>query len=133
MTVSKIFQNKFKTIDTVKKAPKWKSTIKVTIAETREKAKKQDEEDESEIKIYTDESGYNREIEAAAVMYETERRTEVARHHLGKTTQHTVFEEECIEQLLGLQLLEGRMQNTKKKITVSIVVDNQASLICYEK
>ncbi|PPQ86788.1 hypothetical protein CVT26_004037, partial [Gymnopilus dilepis] len=75
-------------------------------------------------------SGKDGGIGAAAVLYEGRREPTSARWHLGTSKEHTVFEGECVGQLLGLRLLQ---EQTKRRLynsitTVSIAVDNQSSL-----
>jgi hypothetical protein len=69
-------------------------------------------------------------------MLEGVRQEKIARHHVGKMTAHTVFEGECVGQLLGLYLLEKRLRAKAlrfRRTAVSIAVDNQASLLAHEK
>ncbi|KAF8174769.1 hypothetical protein BJ912DRAFT_800465, partial [Pholiota molesta] len=54
---------------------------------------------------------------------------------LGTIKEHTVFEGECIRQLLGLQLLSEQAKTIPRhmRTTASIAVDNQASLQAHDR
>lgn len=48
---------------------KWEPNIAIRIAESKEKAKEEDRQDNAEIKAYTDGSSFEGQIVAAAVLY----------------------------------------------------------------
>ena len=54
----------------------------------------------------------------------------MARHHLGPDSEHTVYEGECVGQLLGIRLL-NRLHPNLNISTVTIAVDNQASILAH--
>ncbi|KAF9562670.1 hypothetical protein CPC08DRAFT_817033 [Agrocybe pediades] len=107
------------------------------ISSTRLDAKKLDENDKNDIKIYTDGSGKGGNVGAAAVLYHGGEIPEVSRYHLGKNSTYSVFEGECLGQLLGLGLLEQKLflrsmlDQRRAKYTFSVAVDSQESLLCH--
>ncbi|KAF8179891.1 hypothetical protein BJ912DRAFT_1128104 [Pholiota molesta] len=84
-------------------------------ASTKEEAIQQEEDDEANVKIFTDGSGMT-----------------VARYFLGTERQNTVFEGECVGQLLAMELLR-RGTADLRHARVTIYVDNQASLGAHHK
>ena len=64
----KVHANKIETICTGMKAPTWRNRVKMVIATTREDTIQLVNNDESNIKIYTDGSSHNRGVGAAAVL-----------------------------------------------------------------
>jgi ribonuclease HI len=75
--------------------------------------------------VYTDGSGLNGNIGAAAVLYRPNSSTAMLRYHLGTIQQHTVYESEAVGLLLAAQLLLEEQDIVKP---VSIFVDNQATI-----
>ena len=94
---------------------------------TVEEACKAERECEADIKIYSDGSGNEGNVGAAAIMKFGFRIPKTARFHLGSLTKHTVFEGECIGQLLGLRLLQSSSINLNGR-EISLGVDNQAAI-----
>ena len=93
------------TIDKIKKSPTWKPPIETKIHDTEEEAIVYNNESEDDVKIYTDGSGQNGHVGAAAILTRGFQPFTIARHYLGLETKHTVYEEECVGQLLGFHLL----------------------------
>ena len=56
-------------IEAIRQDPKWESDIAIRVAENKEKAKSEESEDKSCIKVYTDGSRIDGQIGAAAVLY----------------------------------------------------------------
>ena len=127
---AKIRANKIEIIGTNTKSPTWRNKVKTAIASTREDAIQLAHNDESDIKIYTDGSSHNGQVGAAAVLIQGIRPARIARHHLGKNTKHTVYESECIGQILGLKMLQKLGQDLNGT-EVMIATDNQATLRAY--
>ena len=55
-------------IEAIRQDPKWESDIAIRVAEKKEKAKSEESEDKSHIKVYMDSSRINGQIGAAAVL-----------------------------------------------------------------
>jgi len=51
----------------------------------------------------------------------------IARHYLGKDTRHTVYESECIGQIIALKMLQKLGQDLNGT-EIMIATDNQAVL-----
>ena len=128
---AKIRTNEIETIGNGTKHPTWKNKVKTVIAPTREDAVQNASNDESDIKIYTDGSSREGGIGAAAILIQGIRPARIARHHLGKDTKHTVYESECIGQILGLKMLQKLGQNLNG-VEIMVATDNQAVLRAYE-
>jgi hypothetical protein len=119
------------TIETIKKPPSWTPPIKTHIPSTADEAIELENPNEDDVKIYTDGSGLDRHIGAAAVLTRGFHPFKIARYHLGPDTEHTVYEGECVGQLLGLHLLNQLCPNLNIN-SVSIAVDNQASILAHK-
>jgi ribonuclease HI len=109
----------------IRKHPHWTSTISTVIPENKEQAEMRELNNEEEIKVYSDGSGCEGGIGAAAVLYKGFRRAKVLRYYLGTMDEHTVYEGECIGIMLGLELIQ---RETGWVMEVTMVVDNQAAI-----
>ena len=78
------------------------------------------------IVVYTDGSGCDKKVGAAAVMMKNGRELDSLHYHLGSETEHTVYEAEAIAVILALHLLTNLKKKLKK---VTIGMDNQAVLL----
>ncbi len=134
MKISKLFEREAEKIDTIKKEPRWKPAIKSIIDSTRAQGIERERNDDSDVKIYTDGSGIDGQIGAAAVL-RSGTTQKIARHHLGTTEQHTVYEGESVGQVLAYQLLKEWAAKKARigRQTVSIAVDNQASIQAHSR
>jgi ribonuclease HI/exonuclease III len=104
----------------------WTPICTTQIAKTLEEAHLEDEQDPAEIRIYTDGSGFDGHVGAAAVLWRMGRDDEKSmKARVGKMTQHEVYEGEGYGLILGLELLK----NEENINTVSIGVDNQAAIM----
>jgi len=75
------------------------------VAESREDGIAMDEDDTAATQIYTDGSGLDGQIGAAAVLYRNGRRIRSVRYWLGTDKEHTVPEAEAVALILGQELL----------------------------
>lgn len=66
------------------------------IEEDEEQARRWEETDETEVKIYTDGSGIDGLVGAAAVVYRNGEEVAVRRKALGKLTEHKVYDGEGV-------------------------------------
>src|SRR5271156_6298685 len=122
--------SEIETIDTIKKPPNWTPPVETYVSASDEEAIERENTCEDEVKIYTDGSGQNGYIGAAAVLTRGFHPFQTARYHLGPDTEHTVYEGECIGQLLGIHLLNQLRPNLNIN-SASIAVDNQASILVH--
>ena len=127
---AKIRNNSIETINTISKHPTWQNEVKTVIAKSREEAEQLIKDDESNIKIYTDGSSLNEGVGATAVLIQGIRPARIVRHHLGRASRHTVYESECIGQILALKMLQKLGQDFDGK-DIIVTTDNQASLHAY--
>lgn len=122
----KIKPHLYETITPEPRPPTYKSKFTTTIADTKEDSIKAEKNDNSDIKIYTDGSGYEGKVGAAAVLYRkgTEEPEKILRFHLGSIKQHTTFEGEAVGSILAAWMLQGRSEVGKAK--VATYSDSQA-------
>lgn len=109
----------------IRRHPTQGTTIKTRIDHSKEEAKEKLREIEADVKVYTDGSGEDGKIGAAAVLYRGFRAPKVMRLHLGPDTEHTVYEGECVGQIMAVELIRRETEQVK---TALILSDNQASI-----
>ena len=102
-----------------------KEPFKLHILSSKEESKKEVAQAPEHIKIYTDGSAHDGKVGAAAIMIKDGKNMGKLRYHLGKDSEHTVFEAELVGILLGLQLIKDSRQSN---LTYTIGVDNQAAI-----
>ena len=76
--------------------------------------------------VYTDGSGEDKKIGAAAVMMNNGRELSSLRYHPGSETEHTVYEAEATAVILALHMLT-KLKKRLKRVTIG--TDNQAVLV----
>ena len=102
------------------------------IAGTKEESLIFDRENEAQIKIYMDGSGYKGNAGVAAVLLRDDRPPKTLKYHLGPLTRNTTFEAEAVALNLGLKLLKDK----ELPKTATIQIDNQSiiqSLAIYKQ
>ena len=99
--------------------PTYKNTFTTTIAKSKEDSIKEEKRDDSDIRVYTDGSGYEGNVGAAALLYRkgTEEPEKILRFHLGSLKKHTTFEGEAVGSILAAWLLQGRPEIGKTAVT----------------
>ena len=95
------------------------------IAASKEDASSDFQQCEDSTMIFTDGSCHNGQVGAAASLFVDKEHKATLRYHLGKATEHTVFEAEAVGLILAAQLLV-RLRGAK--YPASIYVDNQAAV-----
>ncbi|KAF9234671.1 hypothetical protein BU15DRAFT_52337 [Melanogaster broomeanus] len=78
-----------------------------------------------EVKVYSDGSGQDGRIGAAAVLYREGKAPQILRFHLGSADDHTVYEAEAVGLTLAAKLIATE---PNMPFPVSIFVDNQATI-----
>ena len=98
-------------IAATRQGPKWEPDVAIRVAESKETVKEEDRLDMTPIKVYTDGSGYEGKIgAAAAVIYHNGVLKGRRRMRLGSTKHHMVYEGEGIGMILGLELIREERQ-----------------------
>nr|GAT48527.1 RNA-directed DNA polymerase from transposon X-element [Mycena chlorophos] len=115
----------FETIPAVRSIAKNPPTINTIIAKTRKAAIALEKADRATWRVYTDGSGIDGNIGAAAVLYRGEAEWGSMRTKLGTEKEHTVYEGEAVGCGMALELL--RVQDNVEG-PVTVVVDNQAAV-----
>ena len=82
-----------------------KLKAKIHLSKLSEEAEDALRGDQSCIRLFSDGSGLDGGVSAAAVMYRPGRGPRVLRFHLGPLTDHTVFEAEAVGVILALHML----------------------------
>jgi hypothetical protein len=125
--VTQIMPENVEKIPAVGLAPSDGAALHVEVAESRKDGIQADAEsaESSDIRVYTDGSGYKGGIGAAAVLKRPFRNDRVLRYYLGKDTEHTVYEAETVAMAMGLHLIRTEQF---RPFSAELAVDNQAAL-----
>lgn len=99
--------------------------VVMRIDDSKEAAVERLQEIEADVKVFTDGSGEEGRIGAAAVLYRGFQPLKVMRCHLGSDKEHTVYEGECVGQSMAVELIQKEEGPVR---TVLILTDNQASI-----
>ena len=97
--------NRMEKVEAVRYDVGWRAGMERRIANTKEKAIQEEAADMVEIKVYTDGSGVEGNIGAAAVL--RRRGWRVSRCRVGKAEHHKVFEGEATGLVLAMDLVGG--------------------------
>jgi ribonuclease HI len=117
----------FESIPAVRHPSSWSSNIKTSIPHSREAAIALSRQLHSPVTIYTDGSGIDGHIGAAAELYLNSATHIQARFQLGLTTQHTVFEGELTGILMAINMLPS-LPDALNLSNVIIRSDSQAAI-----
>jgi ribonuclease HI len=118
------------TINPVRQTTKWQPGVKTRIAPSKDIAILEESCDPAFIRIYSDGSGIEGNIGAAAVLYHRKdgiTTKQILRFCLGPETRHTVYEGEVVGEIMAQELLYKAARGFGRR--VSMYVDNQASII----
>ena len=85
-----------------------KELFRIHIPSSKEESKREDAEAPEHVRIYTDGSAHDGTVGAAAIVTRDGKNIGKLRYHLGKDSEHTVFEAELVGILLGLQLIKDK-------------------------
>jgi ribonuclease HI len=106
-------------------APSTKCPYKTHIADTREAAADEHLHLTDQIQVYSDGSGANGKIGAAAILFRAGAQPRVLKYHLGTDKEHTVYEAETVGLTLAAKLISTE---PNLSFPLSISIDNQAAL-----
>jgi ribonuclease HI len=115
----------YETILTTRRRRNYSLLANIVIEEDRQKAIAA-AHDIGGTAIYTDGSGFENKIGAAAVLIINGTNIKTLKYHLGTHEEHTVYEAEAVAVTLALHMLAERKQRINK---VTIGMDNQAVLL----
>jgi ribonuclease HI len=110
------------TIKAVRQTTKWQANVKMHIPDNTNTAIQALQDDTADIKVYTNRSGMDRKIGAAAVLHRNGRRKSHIRYKLGTQAQHMVYEGEAVGAVLGIKLI-SKEWGVRSAI---LCIDNQA-------
>ena len=123
MAMLQVHPDEIEKIQPVRKHPHWKSAIETVIPENKDQAETRELNNEADIRVYSDGSGYEGGVGAAAVLYRGFRPMKTLHYYLGTLDEHTVYEGECVAMMLGLELIR---RETGWVLEATMGVDNQA-------
>ena len=126
MAMLQVHPDEIKKIQPVQKHPHWKSAIATVIPESKDQAETRELNNEADIRVYSDGSGYEGGVGAAAVLYRGFRLMKTLWCYLGTLDEHTVYEGKCVAMMLGLELIRREMGWV---LEVTMGVDNQAAIM----
>ena len=121
----KLKPDRMERIAAVRQGPKWEPDVAIRVAEGKEAAKEEDRLDMTTVKVYTDGSGYEGQIGAAAVLYRNGVLKGRRRMRLGSMKHHTVYEGKGVGMILGLELIR---EERVVEGMVSMGIDNTAAI-----
>jgi len=127
----KIFEldpSKYEKISPETSDPARLNNFTIRITESREESMKIEEEDNSDFRIYTDGSGHDNRVGAAAVMYRNgaPHPIKTLRLYLGTLSEHTTYEGEATGGILAMWLIKHHPGVRGKRVTM--YTDSQAFL-----
>ena len=125
----RIFKLRTKNIETI--TPRAQCNIRqpnylVNVAGSREESIKQEKEDKADYKIFSDGSGMDEGVGAAAILYSKGRLTPIRelKYFLGSPSKHNTYEAEAVGAILATWILNRSPETVGKN--VSLYIDNQA-------
>ena len=103
-----------------------------TIAESKEELIKEEAKDNSDIKIYTDGSGFEGSVGAAAVLYRkgVEELEKILRFHLGSLKKHTMFKGEAVGSILRARKSRPGQYLVTEYLSLTEAVHNSTNVPC---
>ena len=113
------------TISATRYNTKWKPRTTIKIIDNADDAITDMERDHPNVKVYTDGSGMEGAIGAAAALYRNGRLKSTLRYKLGTQKHHTVYEGEGVGMILGIKLME-REWGIRSAI---FYIDNRAAIL----
>lgn len=117
------------TIQSVRHLSELTTDVETHIAETKERAYKEDEMAREELRAYSDGSMIDGGVGGAAVLMEGKRRIREIRFYLGSADKYTVYEGEVVGMILAVKLLwDEKLKRGGRRRTMALGVDNQAAI-----
>jgi ribonuclease HI len=112
------------TIAVVRYSTRWKPGVTMLIAETVNDAIQGMQQDNLDVKVYTDGSGMEGKIGVAAVLFRGGRKKASSRYKLGPQSHHTEYEGESVWMILAIKLMTKEWAIR----SATTYVDNQAAI-----
>jgi ribonuclease HI len=116
------------TIKAVRQSPSWQPQLNMHIPKNPLEAIEKEDNDSALIKVYSDSSGIEGKIGAAAVLFcycNGKHTKRTLCYCLGSETKHTVYEGELVGKILAQELL---LQQTGGLGLVSLYIDSEAAV-----
>jgi ribonuclease HI len=115
------------TIAAVQMKPSWAPKLITRIADSKEMAKREDGEERARVRVYSDGSGMDGTIGAAAVLYRDSILKRVKRYRLGSARHHTVYKGEGVGMILALRLIKEEREEVVG--VTPLGVDSQVAIV----
>jgi ribonuclease HI len=115
------------TIPVVRANPALKRSnpMQVSIPPDKEASVRENMHAREEIKVYSDGSIHNGKVGAAAVLFRRGKKGRTLQLHMGKASDHTIYEAELVGLILGMHLIKTEK---KGKTKCALGADNQAAI-----
>lgn len=130
MKLLPVHPDRMEKISAVRLHPRWIPGIATSIDSNRQLAIERESSSarENRWRVYTDGSGVEGYIGAAAVLMKGRETVATLRYRLGRITRHTVYEGEGVGILLGLELVRTKLVSRRARDSVTFGADNQAAI-----
>jgi hypothetical protein len=124
-----LLETSVETISPIAQLPRANTNYTTNIPGSREKSIEYEKNDKADFKVFSDGSGLNEGIGAAAILYAKNRHTPISqlKLYVGPETKHNTYEAETIGAILGTRLLSNCPDLVGKN--VSLYIDNQAVIL----
>ena len=122
-----IHPDQFETIPSFRHTACWRPALKMIVDESKEDAEENIANADAEFQVFTDGSGVDGGIGAAAVLYRNGEEIDVATFHLGSSDGHTVPEAKMVGLIMGIAMLQTQARGSVKGALIA--VDNQGILL----
>jgi ribonuclease HI len=121
----KVKPERMEKIENLRRGPRYELHFKVEIAKNKDKAKKQALANEAEYQVFSDGSGIEGKVGAAATLYWNGIEQLTLRYHLGSATEYGIAEAKLVGELLAAFML-SRPRMRYEQATIG--ADNTATL-----
>ena len=124
--IYRLSQTKLETITPTVQYPRTVSNFEVSIPGSRKESIKEEKNDNADYKVYSDGSGLNGGIGAAAILYKKGQFTPITKLKLfiGSSKKHNTYEAETIGAILATWAIRSCIGTAGKR--VSLYIDNQS-------
>lgn len=121
--------NSTETIQSVRHLSELTTDVETHIAETKERAYKEDEMAREELRAYSDGSMIDGGVGGAAVLMKGKEKIRERRFYLGSADKYTVYEGEVVGMILAVKLLlDEKLKRGGRRRTMALGVDNQEAI-----
>ena len=126
LRIYKLTNSKLETITPPTQLPRPPNKFTTNISSSREESITNEKDDKADFKVFSDGSGLDGGIGAAAIIYSNERNTPIShlKKYMGPKEKHNTYEAEIVGAILATWIIRNCPSTVAK--TVSLYIDNQA-------